>query len=155
MTRLSPAELRQLCIDNPDFAARNVDALKGLSGKPRTHETTEGERVSLSAPVDAADILQAHICTLASDMAQPIRDYPLDRFRIDLAWPSALLAVEVDGGQWKAGGGKHGSKRDYQKTRRITTAGWRLLRFTAGEVNDDPLGVIAEIRQALSPRTWG
>ncbi len=150
MTRLSPAELRAICVQNPDFAAHNVEALKSLSGSSQRAVTVEGDGVSLSKPIDAADTLMAHIRILAPDLAQPIRDYPLDRFRIDLAWPSALLAIEVDGGQFKPGGGKHGSKRDYQKTRRITAAGWRLLRFTAGEVNDNPIGVIAEIRQILA-----
>ncbi len=153
MTRLSPAELRAICIANPDFAARNAHELRKLAGTALNDDVRKlnpGVGSISSATVDAADILLAHIRTLAPDLAQPIRDYPFDRFRIDLAWPSALLAVEVDGGQWKAGGGKHGGKRDYQKTRRITQAGWRLLRFTASEVSDNPIGVIEEIRAALA-----
>ncbi len=154
MTHISPAELRQLAIDNPELVARNAEAIRGALKRPERADVRRlnpGIGSALSgAPVDAADTLLAHIRTLAPDLATPIRDYPLDRFRIDLAWPSALLAVEVDGGQWKAGGGKHGSKRDYQKTRRVTAAGWRLLRFRADEVNDNPLGVIAEIRAALA-----
>lgn len=138
----SLAELRRRLAANPDLSLeRPLEATR----RPRTR----GRGESASTTYDAADELLARLRTLAPDVPPPIRDYPLDRFRIDLAWPSAMLAIEVDGGQWAAGGGKHGSKRDYQKTRRIVAAGWRLLRFTAGEVKDNPLGVIAEIREAL------
>ena len=106
-------------------------------------------RTLASGQTDGAETLAAELRRLAGDLPLGIREYPFDRWRVDLAWPSALLAVEVDGGQWKAGGGKHGRASDYVKLRRLTLAGWRVLRFTVGEVASDPLGCIADIRQAL------
>lgn len=146
------AELKRMLLGNPDLAAKNTQALRELTSANVSRDVRElnpDTIKALMAQDDVADELQAQIKMLASDLPQPIRDYPLDRYRIDLAWPAAMLAVEVDGGQWAAGGGKHGSRSDYAKTRRLTTAGWRLLRFTAGEVRDNPLGVIDEIRDAL------
>lgn len=151
MTRLSNAELRQLCIDNPDFAARNAQAIRDALRRPESAVTTEGERVSLNKPVDAADTLLAHIRTLAPDLfVLFIREYPFDRWRVDLAVPSSLLAVEVNGGRWLPGGGKHGTERDRKKIRRLTLAGWRVLEYSTEIIANDPIGVIAEIRQALS-----
>ncbi len=106
-------------------------------------------RTAATGITDGADTLAAELRRLAPDVPAGIREYPFDRWRIDLAWPSAMLAVEVDGGQYKTGGGKHGQARDYQKTRRLTLCGWRLLRYTVAEVEADPLGAIDEIRQAL------
>lgn len=153
MTRLTTAELRAICVANPDFAARNAQELRKLTGSVLSDDVRKlnpGVGSISNASVDAAQTLYDQMLMYAPALASCfIREYHFENFRIDLADPQHMIAVEVDGGQWKAGGGKHGGKRDYQKTRRITQAGWRLLRFTAGEVNDDPFGIIEEIRSAL------
>jgi len=135
MTRLSPAELRQLCIQNPDFAARNVEALKSLLSKPVAHETVECDLMRIHAP-DLADWF--------------IREYHFEKYRIDLADPQHALAIEVNGGRWLPGGGKHGKESDRRKIRRLTLAGWRVLEYSTEMVNDNPIGVIEEIRAALA-----
>jgi len=99
---------------------------------------------------DVADVLLAEMRRLAPDMPQPIRDCRFLTFKIDLAYPALLLAIEVDGGQAMARGGRHGGNRDYQKTRELTLAGWRLLRFTSNEVRTDPLRCIEDIRRGLA-----
>lgn len=102
---------------------------------------------------DVADVLYAELCRHAKDIwLNAAREWPFGTFRIDIAIPSRMVAVEVDGGQHKPGGGKHGGARDYQKTRQLALAGWLVLRFTAGEVRNDPLACIADIRQALELR---
>ena len=137
--KLSKSELRRRLASN---AALVLEQPCDLTGSPRTNESAQSAS-------DMADELLARLRTLAPDMPLPVRDYPFETFKIDLAWVDYNFCVEVDGGQWQAGGGKHGSKRDYYKTRRIARAGWTLYRFTAGEVRDDPMGVIEEIREAL------
>lgn len=147
----SHSELRRRLASNPDLS---LETPLGRVRSPRTHETVTGEHVSLSVQEDCAQTLYDYMRIHAPDLyPQFIREYRFGRFRIDLAIPSQLLACEVDGGQWQAGGGKHGSVRDYQKTRQLTMAGYRLLRFTASEVRNDPLGVIEEIREALCTLT--
>jgi len=108
MTHMSLAELRQLCIDNPDFAAENVGILKTLS-KPvlsRTMRELNPDAVpALTRRYDAADTLMDYIRTLAPDLHPLfVRDYPFQRFRIDLANVATKLAIEVDGGQFKPDG---------------------------------------------------
>ena len=86
-------------------------------------------------------------------------------WRFDFAWPGHRLLVEVDGGtygkgvechrcgsavmrrlkdgRWMpvseaTGHGSHGgSKRDREKDRHATVLGYRVLRFTRDEINDD------------------
>ena len=146
----SKTALKRLLSSNTDITLADPRALAERPVSAAVRALNDAATVkAITAHEDVADTLQAHIRTLAPEMAQPIRDYPFERYKIDLAWPSSLLAIEVDGGQYAAGGGKHGARADYVKTRRLTMAGWRLLRFTAGEVRDDPLGVIREIQEAL------
>lgn len=147
----SLAELKRRLAANPDLALENPDDLVRSPVSRAVRELNPDTVKALMAQDDAADELEARIRTLAPDLPPPIRDLPFKTFRIDLAWPDTQppIAVEVDGGQHASGGGKHGSARDYQKTRQLTAAGWFLLRFTASEVRNDPLGVIAEIREML------
>ena len=68
---------------------------------------------------------------------RPEREYrfhPTRRWRFDFAFPDAKLGVEVDGGQWIPGGGRHnragGFQKDLEKMNAAVELGWRVLRFT-------------------------
>ncbi len=54
----------------------------------------------------------------------------LKDWRFDLAWPEQKIAVEVDGGQFMLGGGRHGGAGDYEKINIAQAWGWRVYRFT-------------------------
>ena len=58
------------------------------------------------------------------------------KFRLDFAWPDHLVAMEVEGGIYK--GGRHtsitGFEGDCIKYALLAQAGWRLYRFTTGQV---------------------
>ncbi len=77
---------------------------------------------------------------------------PGRRFKIDIAFSAARLAVELDGWQYH---GKY--KSDFQKDRErqnlLTLHGWRILRFTAGDVHRDIQAILAQIAAALEPPT--
>jgi very-short-patch-repair endonuclease len=124
--------------------SKDVLALNPDLSDPTTRRQTSGQE-------DCADRLLDEMRVHAKDLAPLfIRDYKFDRWKIDLAIPSALLAVEVNGGYSNARGGKHGTNKDHRKIRMLTRAGWRVFVFTANEVRTDPLEVIKEIKELLS-----
>lgn len=102
---------------------------------------------------DRADLLLEQIRTHAPDIAGRFtRDLSFQTFRIDLADPELGIAVEVNGGLRRPGGGKHATSRDHHKVRELALAGWLPLVFTSSEVWHDPLGCIGYIRRAIAAR---
>lgn len=63
---------------------------------------------------------------------------PPRRWRFDFAWPSQMLALEVEGGVWT--GGRHttstGFLGDLEKYNEASIAGWTLLRVTPEQVHN-------------------
>jgi very-short-patch-repair endonuclease len=75
---------------------------------------------------------------------------PGRRFRLDIAFVYARLPVEVDG--WEHHGKfKADFTRDRVRQNLLTLYGWRILRFTAGQIRRDTRGCIETIRKALTP----
>ena len=73
----------------------------------------------------------------------------LQDWRFDFAWPDSKLAVEIDGGQWMAGGGRHNTDGDRLKLNTAATLGWRVLRFSVKTMGDDPVGCLKKVEEAL------
>ena len=73
------------------------------------------------------------------------------KWELDFAWPASAqkLAVEIDGGRWKAGGGRHGGDGDKVKQNTALTMGWRVLHFSPAQVTDEPATCIAFVRMML------
>jgi very-short-patch-repair endonuclease len=109
---------------------------------------TEREITLLNGQVDLADWMLDYLRVHAPDLV-PVRDLNVEKFKIDLAFPDQMIAVEIDGGQFKKGGGKHGGVRDYQKRRIVTKHGWTVIAYHAQEVRRSPLNVIKDIRWFL------
>ena len=72
-------------------------------------------------------------------LPEPVRQHRFHETRkwlFDLAWPAIFLAVEVEGGAFS--GGRHvrgkGFEEDCLKYNEAVLLGWRLLRFTTGQV---------------------
>ena len=64
--------------------------------------------------------------------------HPSRRWRFDLAFPDAKLAVEVEGGSWQQGRHNRGDgfAKDCIKYAEAVCLGWRVLRFTTQQVED-------------------
>jgi very-short-patch-repair endonuclease len=152
MTTWTKTALRRLLSENKAITLSEPRALAQRPVSAAVRALNDAESVkALTAQEDTADLLLAHMRTHAPQLAARfIRDYPVERWKIDLASPgSAMLAVEVNGGYSQARGGKHGTDADHKKMRRLVKLGWRPLVFTANEVRTDPLAVIKEIQEAL------
>lgn len=74
--------------------------------------------------------------------------HPLGPYRIDLAFPAAKLAVEVDGWAWHVDAERF--RTDRRKGNAITRAGWDLLRFTWHDLDGRAVEVVAEIVGTLA-----
>lgn len=59
--------------------------------------------------------------------------HPVRHWRFDYALPVSLIAIEIEGGIWRAGGGAHSHPtailRDMAKYNAATLLGWRVLRY--------------------------
>jgi very-short-patch-repair endonuclease len=73
---------------------------------------------------------------------------PGRKYEIDIALPSLRLAIETDGWAYH-GKYKSGFLRDREKDRALMLAGWRVLRFTAGEIFKKPDEVMRTVDQAV------
>lgn len=88
-------------------------------------------------------------------VAPPVGEYLFAhprKWRFDFAWPDQKVALEVDGGIWIKGGGRHtrgsGWLKDTEKLNTAASLGWRLLRTTPSGLHD--LETIALIRRTLT-----
>lgn len=77
-----------------------------------------------------------------------VTNYPVGRYRVDVGFPRAKVAIEVDG--WAF----HSDQTDFQQDRvrqnEIALMGWQVLRFTWLDLTEYPDRVIALIRSAIS-----
>ncbi|GAA0923306.1 DUF559 domain-containing protein [Pseudonocardia zijingensis] len=75
------------------------------------------------------------------------RGVPFQGWEIDIAFPEAMVAIEVDG--WAYHSDVERFRTDRRKGNALVRAGWRLLRFTWHDLTDRPDYVAAEVRAAL------
>ena len=98
---------------------------------------------------------------IAPDLPEPEQQYkfhPTRKWRFDFAWPCEYpdrgcgVAVEIDGGVWKIGGGRHGGDTDREKMNCAGALGWLVLHATPAMLKHDPISVIDCLRRVLSWR---
>jgi very-short-patch-repair endonuclease len=77
------------------------------------------------------------------------------RYRLDFAIMNAAeglyLAVEVDGHQWHEAT-PYQVQSDKSRDRKLTAAGWQVLRFTGSEVYRAPDACVREVRELITRR---
>ncbi|MGH3566112.1 MAG: DUF559 domain-containing protein [Pseudonocardia sp.] len=69
-------------------------------------------------------------------------------YRIDLAFPAAMVAIEVDGWAWHVDAERFPADR--RKGNALVRVGWGLLRFTWHDLDGRPAEVLAEIVETLA-----
>lgn len=70
-------------------------------------------------------------------------------YRLDLAYPEVLLAIEYDGAEHREAAQ---ARRDLEREAVLTRLGWTVLRFSAGTVLHEPARVAATVRVELARR---
>jgi very-short-patch-repair endonuclease len=73
------------------------------------------------------------------------------RYRLDLAYPDALLAIEVDGKAWHFNAERRTA--DITRDADLAASGWLTLRFTYEQISNEPTWVAGCVAAALAART--
>jgi len=63
--------------------------------------------------------------------------YPVEKYRIDIAMPSLKIAIELDGHDYHKT--KQQRTHDAKKDRTLSLLGWHVIRFTGSEVYNNPV----------------
>jgi very-short-patch-repair endonuclease len=71
----------------------------------------------------------------------------IEGYLVDFVWREARLVVETDG--WRAHGKRSSFERDRRRDADLLTAGWRVLRFTHVQLEQEPARVAATLARAL------
>jgi very-short-patch-repair endonuclease len=74
------------------------------------------------------------------------RQHPIGRYFADFACPAKMLIIEIDG--------NHHADRieaDARRTADLQRKGWKVIRFAANEVVQNPEGIWAAIQLELDP----
>lgn len=119
-----------------------------------THHASVGDLLGeLKVFSSLEQTLAFHIRAAGLPDPQPEhRFWPGRRFRFDLAWPSRLVACEVEGGSWV--GGRHTQGQGYEadciKYSEAAIRGWLVIRVTGAMIDDGrALGLV---ERALAAR---
>jgi len=71
------------------------------------------------------------------------------KHRFDFAWPAQRLAIEIDGGQYAPGGGRHARDSDRHKMNLAAVAGWRVMHYSPQMLEADPIQCVEQVEAAL------
>lgn len=89
----------------------------------------------------------------AKSPVEEFKFHPERKWRFDFAWPENMLAVECDGGQFTAMGGRHNSDADREKINTASSLGWTVLRFSGNQIKSDPMGCLKLIEDVLKMKS--
>jgi len=80
------------------------------------------------------------------------RFHEVRKWKFDFAWPEHRVALEVEGGLFIAGGGRHNRGAsmllDMEKYNEATLMGWRILRYTPDQLRKSK--VYEDITRAIN-----
>lgn len=78
--------------------------------------------------------------------------HPVRQWRFDYADPAHFIAIEIEGGIWRQGGGAHSHPtniiRDMHKYNAATLLGWRILRYQPPDIGE----ALHDVRILLAER---
>lgn len=110
---------------------------------------------------DLEATLEWALTHLAPDLRGWVREHraiPERKFRADFAFPASRLAIEVQGGIFRARGAHAGptaAKRDMEKANLYVTSGWRVLYFGPHNLTKAALPDTLDTIRAALIAPWG
>jgi len=86
----------------------------------------------------------------SSALPHPKTEVPIDRYRVDMLWPDAMLIVEMDSSKWHTSPGRN--ERDKRRDADLAALGYLTLRITWNDLTKRPVEVITRIAQTYAIR---
>jgi very-short-patch-repair endonuclease len=83
-------------------------------------------------------------------LPRPALNASIAGMRVDAAWRSERVAVELDGYRWHRS--RMRQESDRRREARLRREGWMPLRYSARQVFDERLAVVADITRVLAER---
>jgi very-short-patch-repair endonuclease len=85
---------------------------------------------------------------------RPIRQHPVEwageRYRIDFAFPHAMVAVEAQSQRWHSS--RQSLVRDARKNNALVALGWSVIYVTWEDVDEKREDTMTQLRDILLPR---
>jgi very-short-patch-repair endonuclease len=103
------------------------------------------------APHDTHSTLEDDFLRLIhkAHLPPPQTNVDIHGFRVDAAWPTQRLVVELDGLAYHLN--RHAFQTDRERDRTLQVAGYKVLRYTWKDVTSDAQRTIGELRALLAP----
>jgi hypothetical protein len=122
MPRLTPKQYNQIL-------AKSNPAIKAQLA-------AEGETGQYDYARDLRIIIERHAPDLMRGIAFEYRFCEFKKWSMDAVWFPEKVFVEVNGGRYKHGGGRHGGGADYQKLRRAAMLGYRYVPLEPTDIDE-------------------
>ncbi|WP_350302603.1 endonuclease domain-containing protein [Peribacillus frigoritolerans] len=81
---------------------------------------------------------------------KPTTQYPIRRYRIDVAFPEYRLAIECDGKEFHSS--KKAKAHDRKRDAYLRSIGWKTLRFSGSAINGNMSKVITRIESEIQKK---
>jgi hypothetical protein len=132
----------------PDLLLHFTVRYPGLRGVRRVIDVLGWADARSGSPPET----RLRLILVQGGLPRPVPQHPVvddDRrvLWLDLAYPEHRLGVEYDGGDHFAT--PEAARADARRHTRLVAAGWRVLRYTSGEMRQAPDRIVAEVRHAL------
>jgi very-short-patch-repair endonuclease len=122
-------------------------------GRPGTRKLRLllADRLGLDIPTESYFERMFLRAVRQAELPEPVAQFEvrtaIGTFRVDFAWPAAMVYAECNGYAFHSS--KRAVQRDSVRRRALVRAGWRPLEFTYDDVARTPDLVASEIRDAL------
>jgi hypothetical protein len=133
------------------FRILDLTAIRELLARsPGRRGASRLERALAADPIFTRNDLEElflEICRRAG-VPPPRVNYAIGKYEADFAWPDHRLIVETDGRA--AHDTAHAFEHDRLRDRELVKQGWRVIRFTWRQLQDDPGEAVATLRALLA-----
>ncbi len=79
-----------------------------------------------------------------------VTQYPIKKYRLDIAFPALKICVEFDGREWHSSPSQ--KARDRRRDKHLESLGWVTLRFSGSQINRDLNSVISKIESEIQKK---